>query len=204
MSHKCVMCGQPIGKKDGEWGMEFSLAKWMHYKCIEHLWDVYSSMKQPTPEGGRMMDEEKTRKVLDNLVRDIAVSTKRSEALSQLTNKELAEKLISDVWGISKLFGEKSDLLTEVIERLFTLDTPDRVRCTKDGEYPEDDITVLTEFHGVDFADIPHLVWFEWDNAQWVDFLTEEIVPNVPEEMTVYWQPLTSLKEQYERQKDGE
>jgi len=79
-----------------------------------------------------------------------------------------------------------------------------RVRCTKDGEYPEDDITVLAEFHGVDFADIPHIVWFEWDNAQWVDFLTEEIVPNVPEEMTVYWQPLTSLKDEYERQKDGE
>jgi hypothetical protein len=72
-----------------------------------------------------MMDEEKTRKALDNLVRDIAVSTKRSKTLSQLTNKELAEKLISDVWGILKLFGEKSDLLTEVIERLFVLDTPE-------------------------------------------------------------------------------
>ena len=81
-------------------------------------------------------------------------------------------------------------------------ETDTRVRCTKDGEYPEDDITVLAEFHGADFADIPHLVWFEWDNAQWVDFLTEEIVPNVPEEMTVYWQPLTSLKKQYEKQKE--
>jgi hypothetical protein len=44
--------------------------------------------------------------------------------------------------------------------------------------------------------------WFEWDNAQWVDFLTEEIVPHTPEEMTVYWQPLTSLKEQYEKKKE--
>jgi DNA-directed RNA polymerase subunit RPC12/RpoP len=130
MSYKCSMCQQPISPIDGEWGMQFSLSKWMHYRCIEHLWDVYSSMR-------------------------------------------------------------KSDFIDDT-----------RVRCTKDGEYPEDDITVLAEFHGVDFADIPHIVWFEWDNAQWVDFLTEEIIPNVPEEMTVYWQPLTSLKEQYEKKKE--
>ena len=130
MSYKCMMCQQPISKNEDEWGMEISLTKWMHYKCIEHLWDVYSSMRKP----------------------------------QQAT----------------------------------------RVRCTKDGEYPEDDITVLAEFHGVDFADIPHIVWFEWDNAQWVDFLTEEIVPNEPEEMTVYWKPLTSLKDEYERQHESE
>ena len=151
-----------------------------------------------------MMSREKARKVLDNFVRDIAVSTKRSEALSQLTNKELAEKLISDVWGISKLFGEKSDLLTEAIERLFVLDTPERVYCTADGDYPEDENQiVLAEFFGKDFTATTHIVGFEWDNAQWLDFDTEEIIPNVPDEMTVYWKPLTSLKAEYERQKEN-
>jgi hypothetical protein len=125
------MCGQPIGKKDGEWGMEFSLAKWMHYKCIEHLWDVYSSMR-------------------------------------------------------------KSDFIDDT-----------RVRCTKDGEYPEDENQiVLAEFEGKDFTDLVHIVGFDYDNAQWIDFDSDEIIPNVPEEMTVYWQPLTSLKEQYEKKKE--
>ena len=47
MSYKCMMCQQPISKNEDEWGMEISLTKWMHYKCIEHLWDVYSSMRKP-------------------------------------------------------------------------------------------------------------------------------------------------------------
>lgn len=111
--------------------------------------------------------------------------------------KQLAEK----IWELA-MRKEHPELMKDYEKKQPINDT--RVRCTKDGEYPEDDITVLAEFHGVDFADIPHIVWFEWDNAQWVDFLTEEIVPNVPEEMTVYWQPLTSLKDEYERQKDGE
>ena len=50
MSYKCMMCQQPITKNEGEWGMEFSLTKWMHYKCIEHLWDAYSSMRKPTQD----------------------------------------------------------------------------------------------------------------------------------------------------------
>ena len=170
------------------WNGEVQYVLQSEYDCLQERVQELETERRWIPVSERMPEEGQT----------------VSEALSQLTNKELAEKLISDVWGLMKLFGEKSDLLTEAIERLFVLDTPDRVRCTKDGEYPEDDITVLAEFHGVDFADIPHIVWFEWDNAQWVDFLTEEIVPNVPEEMTVYWRPLTSLKDEYERQKDGE
>ena len=93
---------------------------------------------------------------------------------------------------------------TIVTPRGYEYKASEHVYCTADKDYPEDDVTVLAEFHGKDFADTQHLVWFEWDNAQWVDFLTEEIVPNVPEEMTVYWRPLTSLKDEYERQKDGE
>ena len=50
MSYKCMMCQQPITKNEDEWGMEFSLTKWMHYKCIEHLWDAYSSMRKSTPD----------------------------------------------------------------------------------------------------------------------------------------------------------
>ena len=81
----------------------------------------------------------------------------------------------------------------------------DKVYCTADGDYPEDENQmVLAEFEGKDFTDLIHIVGFDYDNAQWVDFDSEEIIPNVPEEMTVYWQPLTSLKEQYERQKESE
>lgn len=149
-----------------------------------------------------MMDEEKTRKALDNLVRDIAVSTKRSEVLSQLTNKELAEKLISDVWGILKLFGEKSDLLTEAIERLFTLDTPDRVRCTKDGEYPE--VNQGVEWNvGVDAKRVGYFVGYlksNHDISAWGDLLG---LHEYDKNTAIYWQPLTSLKEQYERERGG-
>ena len=149
-----------------------------------------------------MMSEEKARKVLDNLVRDIAVSTKRSEALSQLTNKELAEKLISDVWGISKLFGEKSDLLTEAIERLFVLDTPERVYCTADGEWPRHCQSV--EFQSVFLYRGTGIFLEEREGVKNVfrtgigDIHTHE--DNAP----IYWKPLTSLKDEYERQKDGE
>jgi hypothetical protein len=82
-------------------------------------------------------------------------------------------------------------------------ETDTRVRCTKDGEYPEDENQiVLAEFEGKDFTDLVHIVGFDYDNAQWIDFDSDEIIPNVPEEMTVYWQPLTSLKEQYEKKKE--
>ncbi len=79
-----------------------------------------------------------------------------------------------------------------------------RVRCTEDGEYPEDENQiVLAEFEGKDFTDLVHIVGFDYDNAQWIDFDSDEIIPNIPEELTVYWQPLTSLKEQYKREKGG-
>jgi len=147
-----------------------------------------------------MMSEEKARKVLDNLVRDIAVSTKRSEALSQLTNKELAEKLISDVWGISKLFGEKSDLLTEAIERLFVLDTPERVYCTADGEYPLKGEMVIFEIEGDD-AWIGGCESYDLDcGSFW--FGSDDIETDFhPITEPIYWKPLTGLKEQYERER---
>ena len=153
-----------------------------------------------------MMSEEKARKVLDNLVRDIAVSTKRSKALSQLTNKELAEKLISDVWGISKLFGEKSDLLTEAIERLSVLDIPERVRCTADGEYPEENRRVHFEignvevYYGYAKKDAYIGIYFVTSNKPSYAF-----APNyLPE--PIYWryEEPTSLKDEYEKEKDGE
>jgi hypothetical protein len=131
MSYKCSMCQQPISPIDGEWGMQFSLSKWMHYKCIEHLWDVYSSMR-------------------------------------------------------------KSDFIDDT-----------RVRCTKDGDYPEDKETVFAEIHGQYFDGITHKLDFDKDNGLWIDYDGENI-PHIPEEMTVYWQPLTSLKEQYEKQKEEE
>ena len=46
MKYKCVMCEQPIGKKEDQWGMEIRSLIWIHYKCLEHLWEVYSSMRK--------------------------------------------------------------------------------------------------------------------------------------------------------------
>ena len=150
-----------------------------------------------------MMSEEKARKVLDNLVRDIAVSTKRSEALSQLTNKELAEKLISDVWGISKLFGEKSDLLTEAIERLFVLDTPERVYCTADGEWPEHMQRV--EFEHSIFSHNIGTFFRQFGKSEKVFYDQKSDTSYFhTDNYHIYWKPLTSLKDEYERQKDSE
>jgi hypothetical protein len=146
-----------------------------------------------------MMDEEKTRKALDNLVRDIAVSTKRSKTLSQLTNKELAEKLISDVWGLMKLFGEKSDLLTEAIERLFVLDTPERVYCTADGEFPEDGEVVYYEIYDVHY--FGKFLEKEATISRWKDFSDEQPYDWYKLDVPIYWKPLTSFKDEYERQK---
>jgi hypothetical protein len=78
------------------------------------------------------------------------------------------------------------------------------VHSTSDGEYPEHKQRVLAEFHGKNVPDneLHHVSWDD-DNAQWVhyfDFLEE--IPHVPEEMTVYWKPLTNLKAQYEIQQD--
>ena len=144
-----------------------------------------------------MMNEEKARKALDNLVRDIAVSTKRSEALSQLTNKELAEKLIYDVWGISKLFGEKSDLLTEAIERLFVLDTPERVYCTADGDFPKnnEDVVFQSEISRKSYVG-KHII-----NKYGHAFVDNGEYAYWAENDPIYWKPLTSLKDEYERQK---
>jgi hypothetical protein len=76
-----------------------------------------------------------------------------------------------------------------------------RVRCTKDGDYPEDKETVFAEIHGQYYDGITHKLDFDKDNGLWLDYDGENI-PHIPEEMTVYWQPLTSLKEQYEKQKE--
>ena len=139
------------------------------------------------------MSEEK-RKSLDNLVKNIAISIKRSHYLSQLSNKELAEKLISDVWGIMKLFGEKSDLLTEAIERLFVLDTPDRVYCTADGDYPKHGQMVQFEDEG-----IIYIGGYMADQDLW--FTEDDECDNEPVKHPIYWRLLIGLEQQYERQK---
>lgn len=78
-------------------------------------------------------------------------------------------------------------------------ETDTRVHCTKDGEFPEDKETVFAEIHGQYFDGITHKLDFDKDNGLWIDYDGENI-PHIPEEMTVYWQPLTSLKAQYELQ----
>lgn len=44
MTYKCIMCQDPIEKEKNQWGLEIRPLCWIHYRCIEHLWDTYSSM----------------------------------------------------------------------------------------------------------------------------------------------------------------
>src|SRR5574343_1224484 len=66
-------------------------------------------------------------------------------------------------------------------------ETDTRVRCTKDGDYPEDKETVFAEIHGQYYDGITHKLDFDKDNGLWLDYDGENI-PHTPEEMTVYWQ----------------
>ena len=122
MSYKCMMCQQPISKNEDEWGMEISLTKWMHYKCIEHLWDVYSSMRKP----------------------------------QQAT----------------------------------------RVRCTKDGEYP-----VYGEMVVFESSNDPE-IYIGGYNQKVEKWFAD--ISYIEATEPIYWQPLTSLKAQYERERGEE
>ena len=68
-----------------------------------------------------------------------------------------------------------------------------RVRCTADGEFPNDEM-VLFEDEGIIYIGgymAKHDLWFTADNE----------CDNKPVCHPIYWKPLTSLKEQYERER---
>ena len=117
MKYKCVMCQQQISKKEDEWGMEISITKWMHYKCIEHLWDAYSSMQkekaivEPKPywiggaKDGRFSCQLIPLKI-DN---------------EPLSTKQLHEIIVSQSMTIDRLLGEVGryrSVLIDVVELL--------------------------------------------------------------------------------------
>ena len=126
MSYKCMMCQQLISKKEDEWAMEISLTKWMHYKCIEHLWDAYSSMRK---QGN------------DN-----------------------------------------------------------RVRCTADGEFPEQGEVVYFEIYDVHY--LGKFLEKETTISIWKDFSDEQPYDWYKLDVPIYWIPLSSLKAQCERERE--
>ena len=114
MKYKCVMCQQPISRKEDEWGMEIRITKWMHYKCIEHLWDAYSSMQkekaivEPKPywiggaKDGRFSCQLIPLKI-DN---------------EPLSTKQLHEIIISQNITIDRMLDDKSHYM-EVVRKLY-------------------------------------------------------------------------------------
>ena len=54
----------------------------------------------------------------DEVASRIFKSTTRYYKLNELTDKELAEKLMNDVWDKMELFTYKSDLVQVIIDRM--------------------------------------------------------------------------------------
>ena len=54
----------------------------------------------------------------DEVASRIFKSTTRYNKLNELTDKELAEKLMNDVWDKMELFTYKSDLVQVIIDRM--------------------------------------------------------------------------------------
>jgi len=61
------------------------------------------------------------KKALYDLAENIINSAETASELQKLSNKELGELLINEVWSIMKLFGRKSAIVEEAIERLMVM-----------------------------------------------------------------------------------
>lgn len=46
MKNFCVVCQEEITQKENQWGFRIRSYVWIHYRCLEHLWEVYISMSK--------------------------------------------------------------------------------------------------------------------------------------------------------------
>ena len=43
---KCVMCDMRIRENTKAWGLRIKPNTWIHYRCLESLWETYSLIKK--------------------------------------------------------------------------------------------------------------------------------------------------------------
>ena len=42
----CVMCQEPVSINPDQWAVEIRPSIWIHYKCLEHLYDHYLAARK--------------------------------------------------------------------------------------------------------------------------------------------------------------
>ncbi|OQA51013.1 MAG: hypothetical protein BWY47_00217 [Bacteroidetes bacterium ADurb.Bin302] len=79
----------------------------------------------------------------------------------------------------------------------------EKVYCTADGEYPRNGQTIIFQ-SGIIQTTGRFKLQQLLINREYKIFISDKGSEHYHDDTPIYWKPLTSLKDEYERQKDGE